>query len=118
MGLGPDATRRQKSAAIDEYEQNWRVILPGYCFTVLRAAREITWALLLTEFLTRLVKALRAVLRLAQTRLSSFRGGVGFVTVAGVLAAITGERSVLELVQVRRTTTWHTCRLRLRVFRA
>lgn len=45
--------------------------------------------LLVTEFATELVQAILLVFLLAQTRLMSFGTRVGFVTVAGILAAIT-----------------------------
>src|SRR6266850_5263356 len=44
--------------------------------------------LLGTEFATELLESILVVFLLAQTRLSSFGGRVGFVTVAGILAAI------------------------------
>jgi hypothetical protein len=40
------------------------------------------------EFLTELVEAILAVFLLAQTRIASFSGRVGFVFVVGILAAI------------------------------
>ena len=44
---------------------------------------------LTVEFITELVQALLVVALLAQTRLATFGGRVAFITVAGILAAIT-----------------------------
>ena len=44
--------------------------------------------LLTIEFATELLEAILAVFLLAQTRIASFGGRVGFVFVAGILAAI------------------------------
>jgi hypothetical protein len=49
--------------------------------------------LLVTEFLTELIEALIVVFLLAQTRLSTFASRVGFVLLAGILAAITTNMS-------------------------
>ena len=54
------------------------------------ASRSIGLAKLLTvEFSTELLESILAVSLLAQTRIASFGGRVGFVFVAGILAAIT-----------------------------
>ena len=46
-------------------------------------------AMLGVQLLTQMIEALLAAFLLAQTRIASFGGRVGFVTVAGVLAAMT-----------------------------
>jgi hypothetical protein len=51
-------------------------------------AQALTVAQLLTEFLTELIESLLVVFLLAQTQLSSFAARVGFVVVAGVVAAL------------------------------
>jgi hypothetical protein len=88
FALGPNPTRQQKKEAIkglaEKYANNPSGILmyhpPG------RALMMGRW--LGIEFATELLESLLVVFLLAQTRLSSFGGRVGFVTVAGILAAI------------------------------
>jgi hypothetical protein len=52
-------------------------------------ANGITGKRLGTEFVTELVETLLAVFLLAQTRIGSYAGKVGFMVVVGVVAAIT-----------------------------
>jgi hypothetical protein len=88
LGVGPDATRAQKNEAMkglrEKYANNPSGILmyhpPGRPLTMGK------W--LGIEFGTELLESILVVFLLAQTRLSSFGGRVGFVTVAGILAAI------------------------------
>jgi hypothetical protein len=88
FGLGPNPTREQKREAMrrssEKLAHNPSGILmyhpPG---RALRLGR-----LLGTEFATELLEAILAVFLLAQTRLTTFGARVGFVTVAGILAAI------------------------------
>jgi uncharacterized membrane protein YkgB len=87
-GLGRNATRQEKSEAMkhagEKYANNPSGILmyhpPGRLLTMGK------W--LGIEFGTELLESILVVFLLAQTRLSSFGGRVGFVTVAGILAAI------------------------------
>ncbi len=88
LGVGPDATRAQKNEAMkglrEKYAKNPSGVLmyhpPG------RALAMGRW--LGVEFATELLESILAVFLLAQTRLVSFGGRVGFVTIAGILAAI------------------------------
>jgi hypothetical protein len=88
LGVGPDATRAQKNEAMkglgEKYAKNPSGILmyhpPGRALTMGR------W--LGIEFATELLESILAVFLLAQTRIVSFGGRVGFVTIAGILAAI------------------------------
>ena len=88
LGVGPDATRAQKNEAMqglrEKYAKNPSGILmyhpPG------RALAMGRW--LGIEFATELLESILVVFLLAQTHLISFGGRVGFVTVAGILAAI------------------------------
>jgi hypothetical protein len=89
MGLPPDATHAQKSAAMQQYEQKLAGNPSGLLLYHPPGAKGMSMGLLLTEFITELVEALLVVFLLAQTSLTSFAGRVGFVTVAGILAAIT-----------------------------
>jgi hypothetical protein len=49
--------------------------------------------LLAIEFSTEMVQAILVIWLLAQTRIGSFAGRVGFVVIAGILAAITTNAS-------------------------
>jgi len=51
-------------------------------------AQALTAGQLVTEFLTELIESLLVVFLLAQTQLSSFGARVGFVVIAGVVAAL------------------------------
>jgi len=87
-GVGKNATREEKSEAMKHMGEKMAVnpsgILmyhaPGRPFTLGK------W--LGIEFGKELLEAILVVLLLAQTRIVSFAGRVGFVLVAGILAAI------------------------------
>lgn len=51
-------------------------------------AQALTPGQLVTEFLTELIESLLAVFLLAQTKLTSFAARLGFVAIAGVIAAL------------------------------
>src|SRR5437588_9569967 len=88
-GVGKNATRQEKNEAMkhvgEKMAANPSGLLmyhaPGRPFTLGK------W--LGTEFGTELLEAILVVFLLAQTRIGSFAGRVGFVLVAGILAAIT-----------------------------
>ena len=88
MGIGKNASRQEKSEAMKHMDEkiaaNPSGILmyhaPGRPFTFGKA--------LGVEFATQLLEAILVVFLLAQTRMESFAGRVGFVLVAGILAAI------------------------------
>jgi hypothetical protein len=88
-GVGKDVTRQEKNEAMkhmgEKMAANPSGLLmyhaPGRPFTLGK------W--LGTEFGTELLEAILVVFLLAQTRIVSFAGRVGFVFVAGILAAIT-----------------------------
>lgn len=87
-GLGPDATREQKSEAMkhmgDMYAKSPSGILmyhpPGRALAMGK--------LLGVEFSTELLESILVVFLLAQTGLASFGARLGFVFLAGILAAI------------------------------
>src|SRR5205823_13300618 len=87
-GVGKNATRQEKSEAMkhmaEKMATNPSGILmyhgPGRPFTLGK------W--LGIEFGTELLEAILVVFLLAQTRIGSFAGRIGFVLVAGILAAI------------------------------
>jgi hypothetical protein len=88
-GVGKNATRQEKNEAMKRMSEkiaaNPSGILmyhaPGRAFALGKS--------LGIEFATELLEAVLAVFLLAQTRIVSFAGRVGFVLVAGILAAIT-----------------------------
>ena len=88
MGVGKNATRQEKSEAMKHMDEkiatNPSGILmyhaPGRPFAFGKA--------LGIEFATQLLEAILVVFLLAQTRIESFAGVVGFVLLAGILAAI------------------------------
>ncbi|PYK28103.1 MAG: hypothetical protein DME52_02140 [Verrucomicrobia bacterium] len=88
-GVGKNATRQEKNDTmkhmVEKIAANPSGILmyhaPGRPFTIGK------W--LGIEFGTELLEAILVVFLLAQTRIVSFAGRIGFVVVAGILAAIT-----------------------------
>ena len=89
LGVGKDATHEQKSEAMKQMQQriatNPSGILmyhpPGRPFGFGKS--------LAVEFSTEVLQAILVIWLLAQTRIESFGGRVGFVVIAGILAAIT-----------------------------
>jgi hypothetical protein len=89
MGLGPDATHQQRSAAMDKYAEKLEKNPSGLLVYHPAGSRPMNMAKFLTiEFATELLEALLVVYLLAQTRIVTFGGRLGFVTTAGILAAI------------------------------
>jgi hypothetical protein len=89
LGVGTNATRQEKSEAMKQMQQriaaNPSGILmyhpPGRPFAFGKS--------LVVEFSTEVLQAILVVWLLAQTRIGSLGGRVGFVLIAGILAAIT-----------------------------
>jgi hypothetical protein len=89
LGVGKNATREEKSEAMKQMQQriaaNPSGILmyhpPGRPFAFGKS--------LAIEFSTEVLQAILVIWLLAQTRIGSFAGRVGFVLIAGILAAIT-----------------------------
>ena len=89
MGLGPDATHQQRNAVMDKYVEKLAKNASGLILYHPAGSRPMNMAKFLTiEFVTELVEALLAVYLLAKTRIFTFGGRLGFVTTAGILAAI------------------------------
>jgi hypothetical protein len=89
MGLGPDATHAQRSEAMEKYTATLEKNPSGFFIYHPAGSRPMKMGKFLgIEFGTELCEALLAVWLLAQTRLVTFGGRVGFVTAAGILAAI------------------------------
>jgi len=89
LGVGKNATREEKNEAMKQMQQriaaNPSGILmyhpPGRPFAFGKS--------LAVEFSTEVLQAILVIWLLAQTRIGSFAGRVGFVLIAGILAAIT-----------------------------
>jgi len=89
LGVGKNATREEKKEAMKQMQQriaaNPSGILmyhpPGRPFAFGKS--------LAVEFSTEVLQAILVIWLLAQTRIGSFAGRVGFVLIAGMLAAIT-----------------------------
>jgi hypothetical protein len=89
MGLGPNATHAEQSKAMETYPDKLEKNPSGFFIYHPAGSRPMNMGkFLTTEFITELVEALLAVWLLAQTRIVSFSGRVGFVLVVGILAAI------------------------------
>ena len=89
MGLPPDATHAQQSAAMEKYPEKLEKNPSGIFIYHPPGSRPMNMLKFLSvEFITELVEAFLAVWLLAQTRIVSFGGRLGFVTAAGILAAI------------------------------
>ena len=85
---GPNATRQEKSDAMKRAMEKAASGPSG--MLIYHPTREFTFGKLLgTEFATELLEAILVVFLLTQTRIESFGGRVGFVLIAGILAAIT-----------------------------
>ena len=89
MDLPPDATHAQQSAAMEKYPENLAKNPSGFFIFHPAGSRPMNMGKFLTiEFITELCEALLAVWLLAQTRIVTFGGRLGFVTAAGIMAAI------------------------------
>lgn len=89
MGLGPDATHAQQSEAMQKYPAKLETNPSGFFIYHPPGSRPMNMGKFLAiEFITELCEALLAVWLLAQTRIVTFGGRVGFVTAVGILAAI------------------------------
>jgi len=87
LGLGPDATRQQKSEAMKQAMEKATSGPSG--MIMYHPTREFVFGKLLAiEFATELLESILVVFLLAQTSIGSFAGRVGFVFVAGILAAV------------------------------
>ena len=89
MGLPPDATHAQQSAAMEKYPEKLEKNPSGIFIFHPAGSRPMNMGKFLTiEFITELCEAFVAVWLLAQTRIVTFGGRLGFVTAAGIMAAI------------------------------
>jgi hypothetical protein len=87
LGVGPNATREEKNEAMKQEAAKMASGPSG--LLIYNYARPFAFGKALTiEFVTELVEAILVVFLLAQTTITSFFGRVGFVLLAGILAAI------------------------------
>lgn len=91
LGAGPNPTSTQRNAAMKNYEPKLAANPSGLLIYHPPGAKGITGGKLGLEFLTEFVEALLAVILLAQTRISSYAGKVGFITLVGIVAAVTSN---------------------------
>ena len=85
---GPNATRQEKSDAMKRAMEKAATGPSGVL--LYHSTREFSFGKLLgIEFATELLEAMLVVFLLTQTGIESFSGRIGFVFVAGILAAIT-----------------------------
>jgi hypothetical protein len=89
LGVGENPTREQKSEAMKHMDEKLAKNPSGLLMYYPPGGRSISMPKLLSvEFATELLEAILAVFLLAQTRIATFGGRVGFIFVAGILAAI------------------------------
>jgi len=89
LGIGKDATREEKNEAMKQMQQRIAAN-PSGILMYHPPGRQFTFGKSLgIEFSTEVLQAILAIWLLAQTRISSFGGRVGFVLTAGILASIT-----------------------------
>jgi hypothetical protein len=88
LGVGKNATREEKSEAMKQMQQ--RIAANPSGILMYHPGRPFAFGkLLAVEFSTEVLQAILVIWLLAQTRIGSFAGRVGFVLIAGILAAIT-----------------------------
>ncbi len=89
MGLPPDATHAQQSAAMEKYPEKLEKNPSGFFIFHPAGSRPMNMGKFLTiEFITELCEALLAVWLLAQSRMTTFGGRLCFVTAVGIIAGI------------------------------
>lgn len=88
FGLGENPSREAKKQAMEHMNETLATNPTGIIIYHPPGKQFQFGKLLGTEFVTDFIAALLAAFLLAQTRIVSFAGRVGFVLVAGILAAI------------------------------
>jgi hypothetical protein len=88
MGLAPNASRSERSAAMSHYAEKLAASPSGILVYHPPGAQGLSPARLAIEFATELLETLLAVLLLGMTRLASYGSRVGFVTLIGLLAVL------------------------------
>jgi len=89
MGLGPNPTREQKNDAMKHMNETLASHPSGILIYHAPGSHPFNMGKLLSvEFLTELIEAFLAVFLLSQMRLTSYGARVIFVTVIGIIAAV------------------------------
>ena len=89
LGLAPGASRAERNAAMNVYQQKVANGPSGILVYHSSGQKAISAGQLLTEFGTNVVQALLAAILLAFAGLRAYGARVGFVGLAGVMAGIT-----------------------------
>ncbi len=90
LGMGDNPTKQQEEEAMKNYEEKLAKNPSGLLMYHPAGSRPMVMGKWLTvEFLKQLLVSILAVCLLAQTRLASYGGRVGFIFVVGLVAAIT-----------------------------
>lgn len=90
MAVGDNPTHEQEEAAMKNYEEKLAKSPSGLLLYHPAGSRPMVMGKFLTiEFLKQLLISILAVCLLAQTRIATFGGRVGFIFVVGLVAAIT-----------------------------
>jgi hypothetical protein len=88
LGLGPNPSKEAKNEAMKHMGEKLAANPSGFLMYHPAGRKFNLGCLLGTEFATELLESILVVFLLAQTRLDTFAGRLGFVSVAGILAAI------------------------------
>src|SRR5262245_10111416 len=89
LGVGKDATREEKNEAMKQMQQRITANPSGILMYHPPGRQFAFGKSLAVEFSTEVLQAILVIWLLAQTSIGSIGGRVGFVVVAGILAAIT-----------------------------
>ncbi len=89
LGVGKNATREEKSEAIKQMQQRIAANPSGILMYHPPGRQFAFGKSLVIEFSTEVLQAILVIWLLAHTHIGSFAGRVGFVLIAGILAAIT-----------------------------
>ena len=89
LGVGDNATREEKSEAMKQMQQRIAANPSGILMYHPPGRQFAFGKSLLIEFSTEVLQAILVIWLLAQTRIGSFVGRIGFVLIAGIMAAIT-----------------------------
>ena len=89
LGVGKSATHKEKNEAMKQMQQRIAANPSGILMYHPPGRQFAFGKSLAVEFSTEVLLAILVVWLLAQTRIGSFAGRVGFVLIAGIMAAIT-----------------------------
>lgn len=110
LGVGPTPSKEAKAVAMKQMSEKLARHPSGILMYHPAGSRPLVIAnLLLTEFGTELVEAFLVLFLLAQTRLTSYGARVGFVLLAGLLAALATNISTGTGMASLRFTPLPTC---------